>query len=156
MSLFPHLQNLLKYLPLSWGESGGDLDLSTIVFQTPGRDLTQPTLRKGGDSEQNRGPVGPPVWSGAPLPGGTGPVQRGWCWPAGMEEAAGSSGAQGLQEGGLSPGLRRAPSARSLWKEQYPPQVQRLLQEVQQLKPQVAIDGDWYAVDQDCRRWWKS
>uniref|UniRef100_A0A673UYD8 NLR family pyrin domain containing 5 n=1 Tax=Suricata suricatta TaxID=37032 RepID=A0A673UYD8_SURSU len=43
-----------------------------------------------------------------------------------------------------------------LWKWQYPPQIRKLLDEVQQLKPQVVLGDGWYSFDEDDRYWWKN
>ncbi|XP_052036281.1 NACHT, LRR and PYD domains-containing protein 5-like [Apodemus sylvaticus] len=43
-----------------------------------------------------------------------------------------------------------------LWKQQYYVQVRRQLEELQFMKPHVVIDGDWYAIDEDDRNWWKN
>uniref|UniRef100_G1SPL2 NLR family pyrin domain containing 5 n=1 Tax=Oryctolagus cuniculus TaxID=9986 RepID=G1SPL2_RABIT len=42
-----------------------------------------------------------------------------------------------------------------LWKEQYPAQTQRLLEELQRLRPGLVVDGDWYSHGEDDRYWWK-
>ncbi|XP_077918773.1 NACHT, LRR and PYD domains-containing protein 5-like [Halichoerus grypus] len=43
-----------------------------------------------------------------------------------------------------------------LWKWQYPTQIQKLLKEVQRLKPQIIIGDGWYSFDEDDRYWWKN
>nr|XP_025704533.1 NACHT, LRR and PYD domains-containing protein 5-like [Callorhinus ursinus] len=43
-----------------------------------------------------------------------------------------------------------------LWKWQYPTQIRKLLEEVQQLKPQIIIGDSWYSSDEDDRYWWKN
>uniref|UniRef100_H0XCK3 NLR family pyrin domain containing 5 n=1 Tax=Otolemur garnettii TaxID=30611 RepID=H0XCK3_OTOGA len=43
-----------------------------------------------------------------------------------------------------------------LWKWQFPAQIQKLLQEVQLLKPHVIVDGNWYSFDKEDRYWWKN
>ncbi|GAB1291684.1 NACHT, LRR and PYD domains-containing protein 5 [Apodemus speciosus] len=43
-----------------------------------------------------------------------------------------------------------------LWKQQYYAQVRRQLEELQFIKPHVVINGDWYAIDEDDRNWWKN
>ncbi|GAB5581549.1 NACHT [Prionailurus iriomotensis] len=43
-----------------------------------------------------------------------------------------------------------------LWKWQYPPQIRKLLKEVQLLKPHIVIGDGWYSFDEDDRYWWKN
>ncbi|VCW68608.1 unnamed protein product [Gulo gulo] len=43
-----------------------------------------------------------------------------------------------------------------LQKWQYPTQIRKLLEEVQQRKPQVIMGDSWYSTDEDDRYWWKN
>ncbi|XP_057617780.1 NACHT, LRR and PYD domains-containing protein 5 isoform X2 [Chionomys nivalis] len=43
-----------------------------------------------------------------------------------------------------------------LWKQQYPAEVRRQLEEIQLTRPHTVITGDWYSLEEDDRNWWKS
>nr|XP_010960237.1 NACHT, LRR and PYD domains-containing protein 5 [Camelus bactrianus] len=43
-----------------------------------------------------------------------------------------------------------------LWKWQYSTQIRRLLEGLQQVKPQMVIGDHWYSFAEDDRYWWKS